>query len=84
VFIASQSLLADILGTLRISSKFDVRIPYRSARRQIYIWRTFGYIIVTIYIYIYIYPYQQKLALTSPTSGGRWVGIVRSRIEATV
>jgi hypothetical protein len=27
--------------------------------------------------------YQQKLALTSPTSGGRSVGIVRSRTEAT-
>jgi hypothetical protein len=29
----------------------------------------------------FIYP--QKLALTSPTSGGRSVGIVRSRTEAT-
>jgi hypothetical protein len=28
--------------------------------------------------------YQQKLALTSPTSGGCSVGIVRSRIKATV
>jgi hypothetical protein len=27
--------------------------------------------------------YPQKLALTSPTSGGRSVGIVRSRIKAT-
>jgi hypothetical protein len=27
--------------------------------------------------------YPQKLALTSPTSGGRSVGIVRSRIQAT-
>jgi hypothetical protein len=27
--------------------------------------------------------YQQKLALTSPTSGGRSVGIVRSRTQAT-
>jgi hypothetical protein len=27
--------------------------------------------------------YQQKLALTSPTSGGRWVGMVRSRTKAT-
>ena len=27
--------------------------------------------------------YQQKLALTSPTGGGRSVGIVRSRIKAT-
>jgi hypothetical protein len=27
--------------------------------------------------------YQQKLALTSPTSGGRSVGIVRSRTKAT-
>jgi hypothetical protein len=27
--------------------------------------------------------YPQKLALTSPTSGGRSVGIVRSRTEAT-
>jgi hypothetical protein len=27
--------------------------------------------------------YKQKLALTSPTSGGRSVGIVRSRTEAT-
>jgi hypothetical protein len=27
--------------------------------------------------------YQQKLALTSPTSGGNSVGIVRSRTEAT-
>jgi hypothetical protein len=26
---------------------------------------------------------RKKLALTSPTSGGRSVGIVRSRIEAT-
>jgi hypothetical protein len=26
--------------------------------------------------------YPQKLALTSPTSGGRWVGIVRSRTQA--
>jgi hypothetical protein len=26
--------------------------------------------------------YQQKLALTSPTSGGRSVGIVRSRTQA--
>jgi hypothetical protein len=28
--------------------------------------------------------YPQKLALTSPTSGGRSVGIVRSRTQATV
>jgi hypothetical protein len=28
--------------------------------------------------------YQQKLALTSPTSGSRSVGIVRSRSKATV
>jgi hypothetical protein len=27
--------------------------------------------------------YQQKLALTSPTSGGRSVGIARSRTKAT-
>jgi hypothetical protein len=27
--------------------------------------------------------YPQKLALTSPTNGGRWVGIVRSRTKAT-
>jgi hypothetical protein len=27
--------------------------------------------------------YPQRLALTSPTSGGIWVGIVRSRSEAT-
>jgi hypothetical protein len=27
--------------------------------------------------------YQQKLALTSPTSGGRLVGIVRSRTKTT-
>jgi hypothetical protein len=27
--------------------------------------------------------YQQKLALTSPTGGGRWVGIVRLRTKAT-
>ena len=27
--------------------------------------------------------YPQKLALTSPTGGGRSVGIVRSRIKAT-
>jgi hypothetical protein len=27
--------------------------------------------------------YPQKLALTSPTSGGRSVGIIRSRIQAT-
>jgi len=27
--------------------------------------------------------YPQKLALTSPTGGGRSVGIVRSRAEAT-
>jgi hypothetical protein len=27
--------------------------------------------------------YLQKFALTSPTSGGRLVGIVRSRIKAT-
>jgi hypothetical protein len=27
--------------------------------------------------------YPQNLAVTSPTSGGRSVGIVRSRIEAT-
>jgi hypothetical protein len=27
--------------------------------------------------------YPQKLALTSPTSGGRWVGIVRSQTQAT-
>jgi hypothetical protein len=27
--------------------------------------------------------YQQKFALTSPTSGGRSVGIVRSRTQAT-
>ena len=27
--------------------------------------------------------YPQKLALTSPTSGGRSVGIVRSRTKAT-
>jgi hypothetical protein len=27
--------------------------------------------------------YPQKLALTSPTRGGRWVGIVRSRTRAT-
>jgi hypothetical protein len=27
--------------------------------------------------------YQQKLALTSPTSGGRSVGIVLSRTQAT-
>jgi hypothetical protein len=28
-------------------------------------------------------PYQQKLALTSPTSGGRSVGIVRLRTQST-
>jgi hypothetical protein len=28
-------------------------------------------------------PYPQKLALSSPTSGGRSVGIVRSRTKAT-
>jgi hypothetical protein len=28
-------------------------------------------------------PYPQKLALTSPTSGSRSVGIVRSRTKAT-
>jgi hypothetical protein len=28
-------------------------------------------------------PYPQKLALSSPTSGGRSVGIVCSRIQAT-
>jgi hypothetical protein len=28
-------------------------------------------------------PYAQKLALTSPTSGGRSVGIVRSQTQAT-
>jgi hypothetical protein len=28
-------------------------------------------------------PYPEKLALTSPTSGGRSVGIVRSRTQAT-
>jgi hypothetical protein len=28
------------------------------------------------------YLYPQNLALTSPTSGGRWVGIVRSRTQA--
>jgi hypothetical protein len=27
--------------------------------------------------------YPQKLALTSPTSGGRLVGVVRSRTKAT-
>jgi hypothetical protein len=27
--------------------------------------------------------YPQKLALTSPTNGGRSVGVVRSRIQAT-
>jgi hypothetical protein len=27
--------------------------------------------------------YQQMLQLTSPTSGGCWVGIVRSRTQAT-
>jgi hypothetical protein len=27
--------------------------------------------------------YPQKLALTSPRNGGRWVGIVRSRTQAT-
>jgi hypothetical protein len=27
--------------------------------------------------------YPQKLALTSPTSGGRSVGVVRSRTQAT-
>jgi hypothetical protein len=27
--------------------------------------------------------YPQKLARTSTTSGGRWVGIVRSRTQAT-
>jgi hypothetical protein len=27
--------------------------------------------------------YPQKLALTSPTSGGRMVGIVRTRTQAT-
>jgi hypothetical protein len=27
--------------------------------------------------------YSQKLALTSPTRGCHWVGIVRSRIQAT-
>jgi hypothetical protein len=26
-------------------------------------------------------PYPQKLTLTSPTSSGRWVGIVRSRTK---
>ena len=32
----------------------------------------------------YVTPlYPQKLALTSPTGGGRSVGIVRSRTEAT-
>jgi hypothetical protein len=43
-----------------------------------------------VYIYIHIcradYPttfYPQKLALTSPTSGGRSVGIVRLRTQAT-
>jgi hypothetical protein len=30
-----------------------------------------------------IYIYQQKLALTSPTSGGRSIGIVHSRTKAT-
>jgi hypothetical protein len=29
------------------------------------------------------HPYPQKLALTSPTSGGRSVGIFRSRTQAT-
>jgi hypothetical protein len=33
--------------------------------------------ILSSYIYIYIYIYPQKLALTSPTSGGHSVGIVR-------
>jgi hypothetical protein len=28
--------------------------------------------------------YKQKLELTSPTSGGRWVGMVRLRTKATV
>jgi hypothetical protein len=37
-----------------------------------------------IYIYIHIYIcMDQKLALTSPTSGGLSVGIVRSRTKAT-
>jgi hypothetical protein len=32
--------------------------------------------------YIHIYPLSEKLALTSPTSGGRSVGIVRSPTKA--
>jgi len=36
------------------------------------------------YIFIFIYLYiRKKLALTSPTGGGRSVGIVRSRTKAT-
>jgi hypothetical protein len=39
---------------------------------------------VTAGIKIFVNPlYRQKLALTSPTSGGRSVGIVRSRTKAT-
>jgi hypothetical protein len=38
---------------------------------------------VAPYIYIYIYISPQKLALTSPTSGGRSVGVVRSWTKAT-
>jgi len=35
------------------------------------------------HVYIYIPLYPQKLALTSPTGGGRSVGIVRVRTKAT-
>jgi hypothetical protein len=46
---------------------------------------------VFIYLFIYLFSlrwprntlYPQKLALTSPTSGGRSVGIVRLRTKAT-
>jgi hypothetical protein len=37
----------------------------------------------TTYNFNYDTLYPQKLALTSPTSGSRTVGIVRSRSEAT-
>ena len=35
------------------------------------------------YYYYYYYYYYLNLALTSPTGGGRSVGIVRSRTKAT-
>jgi len=42
------------------------------------------YVMLLCYIILcYVILYPQKLALTSPTGGGRSVGIVRVRTKAT-